>query len=236
MDNAHNADDAELRKFADMAHHWWDPDGALRPLHQINPLRLAWIEGLCPLADKQVLDVGCGGGILTDAMARAGANATGIDLCMEALKVAELHALDTHTPRVQYRHTSAEALTQAQPASYDVVTCMEMLEHVPQPGDIVHACATLVQPGGWVFFSTINRNPKSFLFAIVGAEYLLRLVPRGTHSFRKLIRPSELSAMCRAAGLVVQEGAGISYNPITQHYWRNNDLSVNYLLAARRPS
>jgi 2-polyprenyl-6-hydroxyphenyl methylase/3-demethylubiquinone-9 3-methyltransferase len=235
MNASINADPAELAKFSDLAHRWWDADGEFRPLHQINPLRLGWINGLCPLAGKQVLDVGCGGGILTDSMARSGAQATGIDLSTKALRIAQLHALDAQTPNVQYREISAEAIAQAQPESFDVVTCMEMLEHVPDPASVVQACATLVKPGGWVFFSTLNRNPKSFLLAIVGAEYVLGMLPRGTHEYAKMIRPSELAGYCRRADLNVMHSRGMSHNPITQRYWLNDDTSVNYLLATQKP-
>jgi 2-polyprenyl-6-hydroxyphenyl methylase / 3-demethylubiquinone-9 3-methyltransferase len=196
-----NADPAELAKFSDLAHRWWDPDSEFRPLHQINPLRLNWIDGLAGLSSKTVLDVGCGGGILSDSMARAGAQVTGIDLSTKALRVAQLHALEAGTANVSYREISAEALAQEQPASFDVVTCMEMLEHVPDPSSVVRACSALVKPGGWVFFSTINRNPKSFLLAIVGAEYLLQMLPRGTHEYGKMIRPSELASYCRDVNL-----------------------------------
>ncbi|MFP8780732.1 bifunctional 2-polyprenyl-6-hydroxyphenol methylase/3-demethylubiquinol 3-O-methyltransferase UbiG [Hydrogenophaga sp. RWCD_12] len=230
-----NADPAELAKFSDLAHRWWDPESEFRPLHQINPLRLGWIDGLAPLAGKRVLDIGCGGGILSDSMARKGADVTGIDLSTKALKVAQLHALEAGTTGVNYREVSAEALAQEQPASFDVVTCMEMLEHVPDPSSVVRACATLVKPGGWVFFSTINRNPKSFLFAIVGAEYLLRMLPRGTHEYAKMIRPSELASYCRAAELSLQQTRGMEYNPLTQRYWLSGDTSVNYMIATRRP-
>ena len=234
MSNSVNADPAELAKFSDLAHRWWDPDSEFRPLHQINPLRLDWINGLAPLAGLHVLDVGCGGGILADAMARKGAEVTGIDLATKALRVAQLHALEAQTPRVQYREISAEALAAQSPGQFDVVTCMEMLEHVPDPASVVRACATLVKPGGWVFFSTINRNPKSFLFAIVGAEYVLNMLPRGTHEYAKLIRPSELAGYCRQAGLDLQATRGMEYNPLTRRYWLSGDTSVNYLHATRR--
>ena len=233
--NTVNADPAELAKFSDLAHRWWDPESEFRPLHQINPLRLGWIDGLVPLAGKKVLDIGCGGGILSDSMARKGADVTGIDLSTKALKVAQLHALEAGTTGVSYREISAEALAQEQPASFDVVTCMEMLEHVPDPASVVRACTTLVKPGGWVFFSTINRNPKSFLFAIVGAEYLLRMLPQGTHEYAKMIRPSELASYCRAAGLSLEQTRGMEFNPLTQRYWLSGDTSVNYLIATRRP-
>lgn len=230
-----NADPAELAKFSDLAHRWWDKDSEFRPLHQINPLRLDWLNGLCSVQGKKILDVGCGGGILADAMARKGAEVLGIDLATKALKVAQLHALEAQTPNVQYREVSAEALAIEQPAGFDVVTCMEMLEHVPDPASIVRACATLVKPGGWVFFSTINRNPKSFLFAIVGAEYLLNLLPRGTHEYAKMIRPSELAAHCRAVGLDLRHTRGMEYNPVTRRYWMSADTSVNYLFATQKP-
>jgi len=229
-----NVDPAELAKFSELAHRWWDTNSEFRPLHQINPLRLEWIQGLAPLKDKQVLDVGCGGGILSDAMARAGAHVTGIDLATKSLKVAQLHALEAQTPNVSYREVSAEALAAEKPASFDVVTCMEMLEHVPDPASIVQACATLVKPGGWVFFSTLNRNPKSFLFAIVGAEYVLNLLPKGTHEFAKFIKPSELAQHCRAAGLNLQASKGLQYNPITRRYWLDGNTSVNYMMGTQR--
>lgn len=229
-----NADPAELAKFSDLAHRWWDPESEFRPLHQINPLRLDWIDALVPLAGKRVLDIGCGGGILSDSMARKGAEVTGIDLSTKALRVAQLHALEAGTPSVNYREISAEALALEQPESFDVVTCMEMLEHVPDPGSVVKACAQLVKPGGWVFFSTINRNPKSFLFAIVGAEYVLQMLPKGTHEYAKLIRPSELAAHCRAADLTLSQTKGLEYNPLTRRYWLSQDTSVNYMFATRK--
>jgi 2-polyprenyl-6-hydroxyphenyl methylase/3-demethylubiquinone-9 3-methyltransferase len=190
---------------------------------------------MAPLQGKKVLDVGCGGGILTDAMARSGAHALGIDLATKSLKVAQLHALEAQTPNVQYREVAVEALAAEQPASFDVVTCMEMLEHVPDPSSIVRACAQLVKPGGYVFFSTLNRNAKSFLFAIVGAEYVLNLLPRGTHEYAKFIRPSELARDCREAGLDWQQTLGMEYNPLTRRYWLSNDTSVNYMVATQRP-
>jgi 2-polyprenyl-6-hydroxyphenyl methylase/3-demethylubiquinone-9 3-methyltransferase len=229
-----NADPAELAKFSDLAHRWWDPESEFRPLHQINPLRLEWIQSQFPLAGKRVLDVGCGGGILADSMARKGAEVLGIDLAGKALRVAQLHALEAQTPGVKYREVSVEALAAEQPASFDAVTCMEMLEHVPDPASVVRACATLVKPGGWVFFSTINRNPKAFLFAIVGAEYVLNLLPRGTHEYLKLIRPSELAGFCRAGGLELQHSRGLEYNPLTRRYWMSGDTSVNYLISTRK--
>ena len=235
MNSNSNVDPAELAKFSELAHRWWDQESEFRPLHKINPLRLDWMSQICPLNGKQVLDVGCGGGILADAMARKGAQVLGIDLAAKPLRVAELHALEAHTPNVSYREISAENLAVECPATFDAVTCMEMLEHVPDPASIVRACATLVKPGGWVFFSTINRNPKSFLFAIVGAEYLLNLLPRGTHAYAKLIRPSELARHCRLAGLELKHTRGMEYNPLTQRYWLGTDTSVNYLFATQRP-
>jgi 2-polyprenyl-6-hydroxyphenyl methylase/3-demethylubiquinone-9 3-methyltransferase len=229
-----NADPAELAKFSDLAHRWWDPESEFRPLHQINPLRLEWIQSQFPLAGKRVLDVGCGGGILADSMARKGAEVLGIDLAGKALRVAQLHALEAQTPGVKYREVSVEALADEQPASFDAVTCMEMLEHVPDPASVVRACATLVKPGGWVFFSTINRNPKAFMLAIVGAEYLLNLLPRGTHEYDKFLRPSELAGFCRAGGLELQHSRGLEYNPLTRRYWMSGDTSVNYLISTRK--
>jgi 2-polyprenyl-6-hydroxyphenyl methylase / 3-demethylubiquinone-9 3-methyltransferase len=229
-----NVDPAELAKFSDLAHRWWDPESEFRPLHQINPLRLEWIHSLAHLTGKQVVDVGCGGGILADAMARKGAQVLGIDLATKSLKVAQLHALEAGTTGVHYREVSAEVFAQEQPQQFDVVTCMEMLEHVPDPASVVKACADMVKPGGWVFFSTLNRNPKSFLFAIVGAEYILNLLPRGTHEFARLIKPSELLAWAQAAGLDAQGFKGMEYNPFTRRYWLSQDTSVNYLLACRK--
>ena len=231
MQTQDNFDPAELAKFSDLAHRWWDKESEFRPLHQINPLRLDWIENLIPLKGLRVLDVGCGGGILADAMARKGADVLGIDLASKALKVAQLHALEAQTEGVQYREISAEALAAEQPGSFDVVTCMEMLEHVPDPSLVVKACALLVKPGGHVFFSTINRNAMAFLFAIVGAEYVLNLLPRGTHEYAKLIKPSELAAYCRSAGLNQTHAKGLQYNPLTKHYWLDGDTSVNYMCA-----
>ena len=229
-----NADPAELAKFSALAHRWWDPTSEFRPLHEINPLRLAHIETLAGgLSGKRVLDVGCGGGILAEAMASKGATVTGIDLADKPLKVAMLHRHETNSS-VDYRLVSAEALAAEAPASFDVVTCMEMLEHVPDPPAIVRACATLVKPGGLVFFSTINRNPKSFLLAIVGAEYVLRLLPRGTHEYARFIRPSELAGACRAAGLEVFDVTGMTYNALTRVYSLGRDVDVNYLMGTRR--
>jgi len=229
-----NADPAELNKFGELAHRWWDPNGAFRPLHQINPLRLEWIDRLAALSGRKVLDVGCGGGILSESMQRIGARVTGIDLSEKPLRVAQLHAIESAVA-VEYRMISAEALALEMPAAFDVVTCMEMLEHVPDPSQTVRACAALARPGGWVFLSTINRNPKSFLFAIVGAEYLLRLLPRGTHDYAKFIKPSELQSAARAAGLDWIELLGMSYNPLTRAYSLGDDVDVNYLVALRKP-
>ena len=234
MHPTENADPAELAKFSALAHRWWDTESEFRPLHQINPLRLAWIDDIVPLAGKRVLDIGCGGGILADAMARKGAEVLGIDLAGKALKVAQLHALEAQTPGVSYREVSAETLADEQPETFDVVTCMEMLEHVPDPSSVVRACAALVKPGGHVFFSTINRNAKAFVFAIVGAEYILNLLPRGTHEFAKFIKPSELAAYARAAGLDLEHTRGMEYNPLTRHYWLSANTSVNYMLATRK--
>lgn len=230
-----NADPAELAKFSELAHRWWDLESEFRPLHQINPLRLDWIQSFAPLQGMKALDVGCGGGILADSMARKGAMVTGIDLSSKALRVAQLHALEAQTPNVAYREVSAESLAAEQPSEFDVVTCMEMLEHVPDPASIVQACSTLVKPGGWVFFSTLNRNAMAFFQAIVGAEYVLGLLPRGTHEYAKMIRPSELALFCRRAGLDLQSSSGLGYNPLTRRYALNNNTQVNYLVATRKP-
>jgi 2-polyprenyl-6-hydroxyphenyl methylase/3-demethylubiquinone-9 3-methyltransferase len=234
MNNTLNADPAELAKFSDLAHLWWDMESDFRPLHMINPLRLEWINTLCPISGLRALDVGCGGGILADSMARRGAEVLGIDLSTKALKVAQLHALEAQTPNIAYREISAEGLAAEAPASFDVVTCMEMLEHVPDPASIVKACADLVKPGGWVFFSTLNRNPKSFLFAIVGAEYVLNMLPRGTHEYAKMIRPSELASYCRHADLDLRQTSGLEYNPLNKRYSMSKDTSVNYLFASQK--
>jgi 2-polyprenyl-6-hydroxyphenyl methylase/3-demethylubiquinone-9 3-methyltransferase len=231
-----NVDAQELAKFSELAHRWWDPESEFRPLHQINPLRLEWIDELARLSGKQVLDVGCGGGILAEAMARRAGQVTGIDLAARPLGVARLHALEAGVHNLDYREIATEALAAEKPAGFDVVTCMEMLEHVPDPSAVVRACATLAKPGGWVFFSTLNRNPKAFLFAIIGAEYVLGLLPRGTHEYARFIRPSELARWSRDAGLVLQGSRGMQYNPLTQRYWLSGDTSVNYLVACRKPA
>ena len=231
-----NADPRELAKFSELAHRWWDTESDFRPLHQINPLRLDWIDGLSSLQGKRALDVGCGGGILADSMARRGADVLGIDLAAKPLKVAQLHAIEAATPRVAYREIAVEALAEEMPASFDVVTCMEMLEHVPDPGSVVAACGRLVKPGGWAFFSTINRNAKAFLFAIVGAEHVLKLLPRGTHEYARFLRPSEIAAWCRSAGLEPTSTRGLEYNPLSRRYRLSADTSVNYLVACRKPA
>jgi 2-polyprenyl-6-hydroxyphenyl methylase/3-demethylubiquinone-9 3-methyltransferase len=224
-----NADPRELEKFSALAHRWWDPSSEFKPLHQINPLRLGWIDALAPLAGKSALDVGCGGGILAEAMARSGARVKGVDLSDKALKVAQLHSLESRVA-VDYEAVSAEDLAARSPAAYDVVTCMELLEHVPNPGSTVRACARLVRPGGHVFFSTINRNLKSYLFAVIGAEYVLKLLPKGTHDYARFVRPSELARHCRDAGLAVREIKGMTYNPLTRTYALGTDADVNYLV------
>lgn len=229
-----NVDAQELAKFSALAHRWWDPHSEFRPLHEINPLRLDWIDSMARVEGRRVVDVGCGGGILAEAMARRGATVTGIDLAAKPLGVARLHALEAGVDRLDYREISAEALAEEQPGEFDVVTCMEMLEHVPDPASTVLACATLAKPGGWVFFSTLNRNPKSFLFAIVGAEYVLNLLPRGTHEYGRFIRPSELARHSRDAGLDLIATNGMTYNPLTRQYRLQADTSVNYLFACRR--
>lgn len=230
-----NADPLELQKFSDLAHRWWDPTSEFRPLHEINPLRLEWINALAPLAGKDVCDIGCGGGILAESMAKKGARVTGIDLSEKALKVADLHSLESGVA-VRYEMISAEDLAAREAGRYDVVTCMEMLEHVPDPSSIVKACTTLVKPGGHVFFSTINRNLKAYLFAIIGAEYVLRMLPKGTHDYSKFITPAELAQHIRNAGLQVEKLKGMTYNPLTKIYSLNQDTDVNYLVACTRPA
>ena len=228
-----NADPAELEKFSQLASRWWDPQGEFRPLHDINPLRLEWIDDTVGLAGKRVLDVGCGGGILAEAMAARGATVTGIDLSEKSLRVAELHLLQSKA-NVSYERSSAEEFAARHPGAFDVVTCMELLEHVPEPPSVVAACAHLVRPGGHVFFSTINRNPKAYLFAVIGAEYILRLLPRGTHDYLRFIKPSELSRSARHAGLRTVELIGMTYNPLTREYKLGHNCDVNYLLHCGR--
>ena len=228
-----NADELELQKFSALAHRWWDPNSEFKPLHDINPLRLNYIDGVAAISGKKVLDVGCGGGILAESMAVRGADVTGIDLAEKPLKVAKLHLLETGH-KVDYRLIAAEDLAAQQPEQFDVVTCMEMLEHVPDPASIVRACAQLVKPGGYLFFSTISRNPKSYLFAVIGAEYLLNLLPRGTPDYAKFIKPSELARFCREADLNVNEVIGMTYNPFSKIYALSPDTTVNYLIAARK--
>jgi len=229
----HNVDPAELAKFQDLASRWWDASSEFKPLHQINPLRLDWIADRVELSGSRVLDVGCGGGILAESMSHKGADVLGIDLAEAPLAVARLHAIETGAA-LEYQEISAEDCAAEQPGSFDTVTCLEMLEHVPDPASTVAACAALVKPGGRVFFSTLNRNPKSWLFAIVGAEYVLRLLPRGTHDWQKFIKPSELANYCREAGLQVNEIIGLTYNPITKHYRLEKDVDVNYMIVATR--
>lgn len=228
-----NVDQSEIAKFSALAHRWWDPNSEFKPLHAINPLRLNWIQSFVNLDGKKVVDVGCGGGILAESIAQAGADTTGIDLSEKALKVAELHALEVGA-NLTYRSISAEALADEQSEQYDVVTCMEMLEHVPDPASVVRACAKLCKPGGTLFFSTLNRNPKSYLFAIIGAEYLLKLLPKGTHEYAKFIKPSELVAFTRDAHLDMLGMKGMSYNPMTQVYSLTDDVDVNYMIAVRK--
>lgn len=229
MNKQQNVDPAELQKFASLAHRWWDKNSEFKPLHEINPLRLNYIDQRAGLQGKRVLDVGCGGGILAESMAGKGAEVTGIDLGEKALKVAQLHSLESGV-KVEYRLVAVEELAEQYPVSFDVVTCMEMLEHVPDPAAVIAACAKLVKPGGHVFFSTINRNPKAYLFAVIGAEYVLNMLPKGTHEYEKFIKPSELSAWARLSGLTVSALKGMSYNPLSKHYWLGDDVSVNYIV------
>lgn len=235
MNDQTNVDPKELEKFSELASRWWDPNSEFRPLHQINPLRLNWINERSDLTGKRVVDIGCGGGILTESMANLNANVVGIDLADAALSVARLHALETGA-KVEYRSVAAEDYADEQAATFDVVTCLEMLEHVPDPASTVAACAKLAKPGGKLYFSTLNRNPKSWLFAIVGAEYVLKLLPKGTHEFNRFIKPSELEVHCRAAGLRVSDMTGLTYNPLTKVYKLNkNDVDVNYMIEATKP-
>jgi 2-polyprenyl-6-hydroxyphenyl methylase/3-demethylubiquinone-9 3-methyltransferase len=228
-----NADPLEIQKFSDVAHHWWDINSEFRPLHEINPLRLEWINARARLKEKKVIDVGCGGGILAESMAKKGAQVTGIDLSQKALNVADLHSLESGLT-IRYQHIAAEKMAEQEPGEYDVVTCMEMLEHVPDPASIVAACAKLAKPGGFVFFSTLNRSPKSYLYAVLGAEYVLQMLPKGTHDYTKFIKPAELATAIRQAGLELLTLRGMGYNPITKMYSLNADTSVNYLAACRR--
>ncbi|HEB77347.1 MAG TPA: bifunctional 2-polyprenyl-6-hydroxyphenol methylase/3-demethylubiquinol 3-O-methyltransferase UbiG [Methylothermaceae bacterium] len=231
-----NVHPQEIEKFGSKAERWWDPSGELWTLHQVNPLRVQFIRELADITNKRIVDVGCGGGILSEALAREGAEVLGIDLSAELLEVAELHALEQGVDKVKYERISAEALAEREPESFDLVTCMEMLEHVPRPASVVAACARLARPGGRVFFSTLNRNLKSYLMAIVGAEYLLKLIPRGTHEYEKFIRPSELAAWARAVDLAPLAIRGIHYNPVTRRFWLGRDIDVNYLMAFEKLS
>jgi len=233
MADESNVDPAELAKFNELAHRWWDPAGEFRPLHEINPLRLGWIDARAPLDGKSALDVGCGGGILTEAMAQRGASVSGIDLGDKPLRIAQLHTLESGV-QVRYEAASAEAFAEAHPGAFDVVTCMELLEHVPEPSSTVAACARLAKPGGRVFFSTINRNPKAYLLAVIGAEYVLKLLPKGTHDYTRFIKPSELTRWCRDAGLRPLEMTGMTYNPLTKQYKLGPDCDVNYMLACAK--
>jgi 2-polyprenyl-6-hydroxyphenyl methylase/3-demethylubiquinone-9 3-methyltransferase len=228
-----NADPHELQKFSELAHRWWDPNAEFKPLHELNPVRLDWIDRLAHLSGKRALDIGCGGGILSESMAVRGAKVKGVDLSSRALGVADLHSLESGV-EVEYEEIAAEALAAREPGSYDVVTCMEMLEHVPDPAAIVQACAMLVKPGGWVFFSTLNRNAKAYLFAVIGAEYIARMLPRGTHDYARFIKPSELAQYVRSAQLDIAEIKGITYRPLSKRFGLSDDSSINYLMACRR--
>ncbi|GAB5099340.1 bifunctional 2-polyprenyl-6-hydroxyphenol methylase/3-demethylubiquinol 3-O-methyltransferase UbiG [Caballeronia sp. LP006] len=228
-----NVDPHELQKFSELAHRWWDPNAEFKPLHELNPVRLDWIDAHAHLMSKQVLDIGCGGGILSESMAARGAKVKGIDLSSSALGVADLHSLESGV-EVAYEEIAAEALAAREPASYDVVTCMEMLEHVPNPAGTVAACAALVKPGGWVFFSTLNRNAKAYMFAVIGAEYIARMLPRGTHDYARFIKPSELATFARTASLLPVDIKGITYRPFSRHFGLSTDTSINYMMACRR--
>jgi len=230
-----NVDHAEIAKFEALAHRWWDRESEFKPLHEINPLRVNWIDEHISMAGKKVIDIGCGGGILSEAMAQRGAQVTGIDMGEAPLSVARLHLLESGL-EIDYRQITAEAMAAEAPEQFDVVTCLEMLEHVPDPASVIRACATLAKPGGQVFFSTINRNPKAYAFAIIGAEYVLQLLPRGTHDFKKFIRPSELGAWSRDAGLAVKDIIGLTYNPLTKHYKLSADVDVNYMVQTVKES
>ncbi|MFN0302827.1 MAG: bifunctional 2-polyprenyl-6-hydroxyphenol methylase/3-demethylubiquinol 3-O-methyltransferase UbiG [Burkholderiales bacterium] len=230
-----NVDPQELAKFSDLAHRWWDPESEFKPLHQINPLRLDWIASIATLEDARVIDIGCGGGILAESIAKRGARVKGIDLAQKPLRVAQLHQLESGVGNLDYEEIAAEAIALREPGSFDVVTCMEVLEHVPDPAQTVAACARLVRPNGHIFLSTINRNPKAYVFAILGAEYILRLLPRGTHDYAKFIKPSELALACRQSGLEVESIIGMTYNPISKVYALGRDTDVNYLMHAVRP-
>lgn len=233
--NTANVDPAEIAKFEVLANRWWDPTSEFKPLHDINPLRSNYIDSRAPVAEKHVIDVGCGGGILSEGLAQRGAIVTGIDMGEAPLAVAKLHKLESGLD-IDYQHTTAEALADEQPEYYDVVVCMEMLEHVPEPGSVIDACARMAKPGGHLFFSTLNRNPKSYLLAIVGAEHLLKLLPKGTHDYAKFIKPSELSHYIREAGLILEDVTGMTYNPLTKHYSMSRDVDVNYIVHARKPA
>ena len=229
-----NADDIEIQKFEALAHRWWDPNSEFKPLHDINPLRVNYISRTAVLAEKELLDIGCGGGILAEALANHGANVTAIDLAEASLSVAKIHLLESKLD-IDYQFTSAEEIAEKDPQRYDIVTCLEMLEHVPDPASIVNACFKLIKPGGFVFFSTINRNPKSYLFAIVGAEYILNLLPKGTHEYSKFIKPSELAKWCRDVDLKLNDQIGMGYNPLTKRYFLQNSLDVNYIACYQKP-
>lgn len=233
MQAQQNVDPAEIHKFSELAHRWWDKDSEFKPLHDINPLRLSYVEQFAGLKGKKILDVGCGGGILSEAMAKAGAHVTGIDLAEASLNVAQLHALDSDL-EINYLNVSVEDYALEHPEHFDVVTCLEMLEHVPDPASVVRSCAALTKPSGQTLFSTINRNPKSWFMAIAGAEYVLNLVPKGTHEFKRFLKPSELGNFARSANLKIQDLTGMGYNPITRHYSLNKDIDVNYLMACQK--